>query len=368
MAQFNTINTVGLDREESYRTALTAESTRDFSPEINGVSVGLSSGTSGVRGLFLTSRRERAIWVGAVLDRVIGWSFKKRSVAFFLRANNNLYEAVNSKLLAFRFYDLKIRMEDHLPDLECNKPDILVAQPSVMLELAKAKLAGQCTIAPSRLISVAEVLEDDYRKTIEAAFGVRVDQVYQCTEGFLGYTCTEGRMHLNEDWLEIERHFIDDEGVRFHPIITDYLRYSQPVVRYELNDILHLGAACSCGNPSTVVDRIEGRSDDIFYLEAIDGQVIRMYPDFIRRAVVTADCPPDDFAVYQVTGNRIELDLRSGDDAVSDEIFDSVHDNLTKLFMDFGLHDVEIRRTRRFNQTMNKFRRIQNENHTKHAV
>ena len=106
MENFDRINTLGIKSDEAYSIAIRAETSRDFEPMINGVTIGLSSGTSGNRGLFLATEAERAIWVACVLDRVIGFSLRKRSVAFFLRANSNLYNSVKSKILRFEFFDL----------------------------------------------------------------------------------------------------------------------------------------------------------------------------------------------------------------------------------------------------------------------
>ena len=117
MEFFDSINTVGIKKEEALKLAFESEKTRDFSPSIKNISIGLSSGTSGNRGVFLTSKIEKAIWVGAILDRVIGFSLKKRKVAFFLRANNNLYQAVKSGLLSFTFFDLKTPIEEHIKKL-----------------------------------------------------------------------------------------------------------------------------------------------------------------------------------------------------------------------------------------------------------
>ena len=103
MDHFDEINTVGVYKSEAMDIALKSEQSRDFTPTINNISIGLSSGTSGNKGIFLTNPAEKAIWVGAILDRVIGLSLKKRKVAFFLRANNNLYESVKSKTLEFTF-------------------------------------------------------------------------------------------------------------------------------------------------------------------------------------------------------------------------------------------------------------------------
>ena len=55
MANFDTINTVNIKLEEALAVAIKSEENRDFSPTIKGITVGLSSGTSGNRGIFLAS-------------------------------------------------------------------------------------------------------------------------------------------------------------------------------------------------------------------------------------------------------------------------------------------------------------------------
>ena len=57
MAEFNALNTRNLDRDTALDIAIQSEKTRDFQPMYNGVSVGLSSGTSGHRGLLLSVTR-----------------------------------------------------------------------------------------------------------------------------------------------------------------------------------------------------------------------------------------------------------------------------------------------------------------------
>jgi len=49
MEHFNELNTQGLDRDELLALALESERTRDFSPMIGEIAVGLSSGTSGLQ-------------------------------------------------------------------------------------------------------------------------------------------------------------------------------------------------------------------------------------------------------------------------------------------------------------------------------
>ncbi len=269
---------------------------------INGITIGLSSGTSGNRGIFLASERERATWVAAILDRVIGLTVEKRNVAFFLRANSNLYASVGSG--RFRFFDLQEELVHHLDPLNQLQPDILIAQPSMLVLLAQAQENGVLHISPRQIISVAEVLEDADRDYVSRIFNRPVGQVYQCTEGFLGFTCPAGRLQLNEDFVHIEKKYIDDERIRFLPIITDFTRQSQPVIRYELNDILWEDTRpCACGSHMISIQKIEGRSDDSFLLKSRDGAWITIFPDFIRWAMLMAG---DELPLYVVEQTAVD--------------------------------------------------------------
>ena len=360
MEFFDSINTVGIKKEEALKLAFESEKTRDFSPSIKNISIGLSSGTSGNRGVFLTSKIEKAIWVGAILDRVIGFSLKKRKVAFFLRANNNLYQAVKSGLLSFTFFDLKTPIEEHIKKLMDIKADILIGQPSVLLAIAKSYQLADIKPTFNKIISVAEVLEDDHKEFLKSIFNCPINQVYQCTEGFLGYTCKKGQLHLNEDFLEIKKKYLDSNKTRFHPIITDYLRSSQPIVRYELNDILHEGPVCSCGSKSTVISKIEGRSDDIFrFLK--NGNEISIYPDFIRRAVILASDQILNYSVTLIDKQIISLYLDVEKTSELPEIFKSVKFEIEKLLSEFDIANIDFVKANKKLDQLNKFTRIKNE-------
>lgn len=361
MEYFDSINTVGIKKEVALKLAFESEKTRDFSPSINNISIGLSSGTSGNRGIFLTSKIEKAIWVAAILDRVIGFSLKKRNVAFFLRANNNLYQAVKSGLLSFTFFDLKTPTEEHMKKLMDLKADILVGQPSVLLAIAKSYQLADIKPTFNKIISVAEVLEDDHKKFFKSIFNCPINQVYQCTEGFLGYTCKKGQLHLNEDFLKIKKNYLDSNKNRFHPVITDYLRSSQPIVRYELNDILHEGPVCSCGSKSTVISKIEGRSDDIFrFLK--NGKEIIIYPDFIRRAVILASDQILNYSVTLIDKQIISLYLDVKETSELPEIFKSVKFEIEKLFSEFDIGNIDFVKANKTLDQLTKFTRIKNEN------
>lgn len=341
MESFSRINTVGITTEEAFAIAIRAETSRDFAPDWNGISIGLSSGTSGNRGIFLASEKERALWVAAVLHRVIGFSLRKRRVAFFLRANNNLYESVNSSLLQFRFYDILFPVDNHLVKLQEQQPHILVAQPSVLLLLAKAVEENKLHVAPAKIISVAEVLEPVDRRYLERVFKQTIHQVYQATEGFLATTCKNGTLHFNEDTLLIEKKYADEAQTRFYPVITDLFRESQPVVRYELNDLIIEKKNCSCGSPFLAIEAIEGRSDDVFRFTDRNGKEAIIFPDFIRRAVMLASEHISAYEVVQSGLTEISIFLKISDGELSTVSGQTIN-NIVSLLQHYQVENVRV--------------------------
>ena len=357
MEQFDQINTQNIRVDEAYKVAQEAEKSRDFSPEINHITVGLSSGTSGNRGIFLASQKERAFWVAAILDRVIGFSLKKRRVAFFLRANSNLYGSVKSRILSFAFFDLYDALAQHVSRLNALQPTILVAQPSMLLDLAQEVKAGRLQIYPQKIISVAEVLYPEDKAVLEATFGQTIHQVYQCTEGFLANTCAYGTLHFNEDFLIIEKKFLDESKTRFHPIITDLKRSSQPIVRYELNDIIQEKTDCPCGSPMMGIAQIEGRADDVLVFKNVEDQTIKIYPDFFRRAIIAADAAIQNYTLVQRNAHLLELYIQG-----TEEHFQKAKRNIDALLNKYQAKAVTIIRTTiKHHEQGNKLRRIKYE-------
>lgn len=271
--------------------------------------MGLSSGTSGNRGVFLVSKAERLRWAGILLARTLPphllrhllspWHAPLR-IAFFLRANSNLYTTLNSRRIQFTFHDLLRGVEAAVPQLNANPPDVLVAPPPVLRALAAEAFAGRLRIQPSHIIAVAEVLESRDADSVHSAFGQIPHQIYQATEGFLAYTCEYGSLHLNESFVQVEREWLDAEHTRFQPVITDFTRDTQLIVRYRLNDVLRVRAEhCSCGRAEHSIAAIEGRADEVLWLPAHNGKVVAVFPDFIRRAMLLVGEQIREFAVQQ---------------------------------------------------------------------
>jgi putative adenylate-forming enzyme len=357
MFNFDNINTCGIHLEDAISVASKAEKYRDFSPTFNEVTVGLSSGTSGNRGVFLASERERAQWVACVLDRVIGISLKKRRVAFFLRANSNLYSSVQSKILEFEFFDLLDPLESLMQRLQNHQPHILVGQPSLLIEIAKKMKIDQIRISPEKVFSVAEVLTPEDSRFLQEVFGQTIHQVYQCTEGLLATTCEYGTLHFNEDFLIIEKKYIDESKTRFHPIITDLKRSSQPVVRYELNDIIHEKKNCLCGSSFLGIASIEGRSDDILNFVRLNGDKVGIFPDFFRNSIILSDKRISDYTLVQTSTRKLSLYVGE-----NREVQDKSKQAILDLLEKFQITDVEIVISEKIHHIQGtKLRRIRND-------
>jgi len=337
MENFDTINTVGIKKEEALEFAVNAERTREFGDKLKNITVGLSSGTSHSRGAFLVEKTETEKWAGFVLAKFLPHGILgKYKIAFFMRANSNLYQSVGSKNIRFEFYDIYADMDKNIEKLEKNGADILVAQPSALLMIAAALDEKKINIHPETVISIAEVLEKEDEERIKKSFGTDViHQVYQCTEGCLATTCKYGTLHLNEDIVFIEKEYIDKN--RFIPIITDFERTSQPIIRYRLNDVLvEKKEKCRCGSACTALEKIEGREDDVFIFHGEEKE-IKIFPDFIRRCILFSGNISDYRIVQQADGSiSIYADI-------DDKMKEKVTGEFKKLAEDNGFKLPEIR-------------------------
>ncbi|MCC6747334.1 MAG: adenylate cyclase [Deltaproteobacteria bacterium] len=319
LAGFDTLNTVGIGRAEAEALALRSEETRDFRAELRGVDVILSSGTSGQRGLALVSARERDLYVGTLLARVLPGSLRERHrVALFLRANSNVYRATGRGRLTFDYFDLFEPLEAHLARLQTLQPTLLVAPASVLRALAELQVDGKLALSPRRVFSVAEVLEPLDEAFIARAFAQRVHQLYQCTEGFLGVTCAEGTLHLNEDLVVVQKEWIDEASGRFVPILTDFVRTTQPLLRYRLDDVLiERRVPCPCGSVYTALERVEGRAGDVLLLEPAGETgraLVRLFPDVMARLLTRASGEILEYHVLQLSPTRLRVELRVFDE------------------------------------------------------
>ncbi|SFX96883.1 putative adenylate-forming enzyme [Janthinobacterium lividum] len=309
LEHFDAMNTQGVTLVQAMDAAMAAEHSRDFTPAVGDITVGLSSGTSSRRAVFTVSPREKAQWAGVMLAKALpDGLFSGERVALFLRANSNLYTAVRSPWLTFAFYDLFEPFDALCARLAQYRPSVIVAPAQVLRQLALRVIDGSLALAPKKVISVAEVLEAQDRALIVQAFGA-VHEIYQATEGFLASSCEHGVLHLNEEYVHIEPQWLDAEQRRFVPVITDFTRITQPIVRYRLDDILiERATPCPCGRATRAIDGIEGRCDDMLLLPSTrGGEPVAVFADVLTRAFAQVLPPDADYRLVQSGDVSLQL-------------------------------------------------------------
>ena len=291
-------NTLGLGLEEAEAAADANE--RGEPGEVRpGVAVGFSTGSTGRRGLFVSTALERGAYLGHALARLLPASvlLKPLRIALCLRAGNRLYSDVEQAgRVRFRFFGLQ-------PDraaLEAYEPQVLIGASQVLAHLARA--GGG--VRPARLFYGAEAMGERERAWIATRLGVRPDPIYQATEGFLGCACRFGTLHLNEDVLAVEFAPTHAPGC-FQPIVTDLRRTSQPMVRVLLDDLIEpLETPCPCGSPRLAIRGVAGRVQDLWTW----GKTV-VTPREVTEAIETAVSPDARWlAGASADGVRLEIE------------------------------------------------------------
>lgn len=280
-------------------------------------SVGLSSGTSGNKGLTVLSQTERELYSCLLWARNgIPRSVKSHRVLFAIRTNNPAYMEIRSFGVKLVYVDYTRPPADLVKLINEKKLNILAGPPSLLALLAVHRNLLKHRI--EAVISYAEVLETELKASLEKSFGAPVAQIYQGAEGFIGSTCQKGSLHLNEDTVLVEEHDAGDTlGGAKKVVLTDLYRTTQPIIRYSLNDVLEIDPrGCTCGSCFRVIKNIHGRADDIFHLAGPDGQIRYLFPDYVQRSIIRAS---DEILEYQAIQHardsiEIRLTLRPGVD------------------------------------------------------
>jgi putative adenylate-forming enzyme len=309
MHHFDELNTAGLQKHKLIEFQFGQEKEGTLKLYQGKYSVGVSSGTSGNKGLTVLSAQERAMYSCLLWARNgIPNYVKSRKVLFALRTNNPAFMEVQSFGIQLVYVDYTHPVQDLIKLINGKKLNIIAGPPSLLSMIARHSKSIKHLI--EAVISYAEVLTDEVRGELEKSFCAPVVQIYQGSEGFIGSSCRLGQLHLNEDVIKVELEDMPDNiGEAKNVILTDLYRTTQPIIRYRLNDILEISTKpCACGSCFRVIERIHGRADDIFHLKNPGAETRYLFPDYVQRAIIHAS---DDILEYQAIQHSIDsIELR----------------------------------------------------------
>lgn len=254
-------NSAGIGHDEAMAAALEAEAGGTGLVR-NGIAAGLSTGTSGARGLFLASTAERGRYVGQSIAKLLPAAtlIKGTRIALVLRADSQLYRDAGRARFAFMHLPLGMDAPTMADALDQFAPTVVIAPPR---ELAALATSGRTLPASvTRLLWGSEPMAPHERDAIGSSLGIRPDPIYQATEGFIAAACPLGTLHLNDDSMIVDLEPV--EGVdAFRPIVTDLRRHVQPMVRVRMDDLVR-PTTCGCGSACRAIEPVLGRIGDVW--------------------------------------------------------------------------------------------------------
>ncbi len=159
----------------------------------------------------------------------------------------------------------------------------LHAIPSYAIRLAEAfreEGIDPRSTSLTTLIIGAEPHTDEQRRKIEELLNIKAYNCFGLTEmngPGVAFECTEQNgMHLWEDcyWMEIINPETGEpvpEGEIGELVLTTLDRDMMPMIRYRTRDLTRiLPGPCPCGRTHRRIDRIKGRSDDMFIIKGVN--------------------------------------------------------------------------------------------------
>lgn len=187
------------------------------------------------------------------------------------------------------------KLVEKLNRSSCNQ---LYSYPSMLETLAREQLAGRLKLKfdqpMATIVSASEPLTEAAEKLVEKAWGMKIQDTYGSSECFLmARSCGHfAGMHVMSDLccLEIVDHQgkpVPDGQTGDKVLVTNLFNLTQPFIRYEISDVTgYATEPCRCGLPFPTLLPVEGRTDDIFYIDRPDGGYEAVHPYLFGGAIV----------------------------------------------------------------------------------
>ncbi len=308
-------NTVGLEKQELIDFCLEIEENQNYEERFGKYNVAMSSGTSGNKGIVITSPSEEKYLRAAFFSRFSFPRTLRLNIAFILRVTTPAFQIdkLGQKLTHISQLNTIDEIKNQLKELQ---PNVLSAPPSMLEILADELNEGRLNISPKKVISYAEILYPEIEEKLEQIYGSKIHQIYQASEGSIAMSCKYGSLHINEDLVYVQT--LNSDGTPTHPgepcfkmIITDLHRTAQPIIRYELNDLIITSPSnCECGSSFRVIEQVLGRSDDLFWARKTDnGDMQFIFPDFIRRAIISSSEEIEEYQAIQKSYSKVVVKI-----------------------------------------------------------
>ncbi len=152
--------------------------------------------------------------------------------------------------------------------------------------------------------------------------------------------------HIFEDLLIVEvvdeqNQPVPDGSPGYKLLLTNLFNFTQPLIRYEVSNMLTISTeTCPCGRPFRLIGMVEGRSDDIIYLQNPQGRDVAVHPIHFRSPMGALQEIKEYHVLHEDDRFNISIVLREG--ASGEEVTRKLTVNLKKHIESLGAKCPEI--------------------------
>ena len=268
----------------------------------DGVRIHSSSGTTGTPTVIVHSRHDLESWANLVARCLYAVGIRKTDVFQNSSGYGMFTGGLGFQYGAERLGALTVpaaagNSKRQIKFITDFRTTALHAIPSYAIRLAEVfqeEGIDPASTTLKTLVIGAEPHTDEQRRKIERILGVKAYNSFGMTEmngPGVAFECTEQNgMHLWEDCYLVE--IINPETGEPVPdgeigelVLTTLDREMMPLIRYRTRDLTRiLPGTCPCGRTHLRIDRIKGRSDDMFIIKGVN-----IFPSQIEEILSTFD-------------------------------------------------------------------------------
>lgn len=325
-----------------------------------------TSGTTGLRGIFLMDDRAMAVTNALAVSMMNAWLGGGDILRLLTRGGRMAMVIATGGHFATTVAATRMRMSllgrrkvqvfaVHTPlpemvgQLNQFRPAIVAAYASMAKLLASEQEAGRLQINPVLISVTAEGLALGEYDRIGKTFQAKVRNGYAANEcPFLSYGREHGWLHVNTDWVVFEpvdaNYQPTPVGHQSHTVLLSNLaNQTQPILRYDLGDsILWRPAPCPCGNPLPAV-RVQGRAADVLTFPNDREQPVSIAP-LVFGTLVDRIPGIEMFQIVQTAPTSLRVRLRPAAGADTDHAWQGVRSQISGVLEEHGLAHVTIER------------------------
>lgn len=325
-----------------------------------------TSGTTGLRGIFLMDDRAMAVTNALAVSMMNAWLdggdilrvlARGGRMAMVIATGGHFATTVAATRMRrsalgrrkVRVFPVHTPTPQMVGELNEFRPTLVAAYASMAKLLASEQEAGRLDINPVLISVTAEGLALDEYDRISKAFHAKVRNGYAANEcPFLSYGCENGWLHVNTDWVVFEP--VDASyqptpvGQQSHTVLLSNLaNQTQPILRYDLGDsILWRPGPCPCGNPLPAV-RVQGRVADVLTFPTDREQPVSIAP-LVFGTLVDRIPGIEMFQILQTAPTSLRVRLRLASGADTDRVWAAVRSEIRRVLEEHGLAHVTIER------------------------